>query len=75
MDIQDLIDTVEYMDIGDEMTEDFKICIRVFYINILDEPEKFDEELPYVKEMVELIDKHDKWNNDLKKLAWLMVMP
>jgi hypothetical protein len=75
MDIQDLIDTVDEMDVGDEMTQDFKMCIRVFYINILDEPEKFEEEIPLVKEMVDLLDKSDKWNKDLNKLVWRMLMP
>lgn len=75
MDIQDLIETIDYMEIGDMMSEDFKICIRVFYDNILDEPEKFEEEIPLVKELVELVYKYNRWNKHLNKLVWQMTMP
>jgi hypothetical protein len=75
MDIQDLIETIDDMEIGDWMSEDFKICIRVFYENILDEPEKFEEEIPLVKEMVKLVDKYGRWNRHLTRLVWQMTMP
>lgn len=68
-DIQDLMDMIDDMDIGDEMDKDFKLCINVFYVNILEEPEEFEEEIPLVKALVDLVDKHDTWNDDLSRAA------
>jgi hypothetical protein len=68
-DIQDLMEIIDVMDIGDEMDKDFKLCVNVFYINILEEPEEFEEEIPLVKTLVDLVDKHDTWNDDMSRIA------
>lgn len=69
MDIEDLTDTLDTMAIGADIEESFKVCIKVFYQNMLDEPAKFGQFTPIVKELLDMFEKNDTWDSGMDDLA------
>jgi len=69
-DIQHLFTWVDDMRLGDELDKHDKKFLRLFYAHMLEEQDEFEEEIPLVKSLLDLVENHDTWTTEMDHTAW-----